>query len=130
MIKNNKSVEPNIADLANGWLKSYGLDYKLEQQKKFFMTPGIHIPGDCSNRSQYVQKQKGSCIQFQVRRLHHCPCQREMHLPAVINMPLGLTMKKSRRCFAFLIRIMRQHGFWRNVRQSCLACIGGQKDER
>ena len=34
MIKNNKSVEPNIADLANGWLKSYGLDYKLEQQKK------------------------------------------------------------------------------------------------
>lgn len=73
---------------------------------------------------------KGGCIQFQGRRLHHCPCQREMHLPAVINMPLGLTMKKSRRCFAFLIRIMRQHGFWRNVRQSCLACIGGQKDER
>lgn len=27
-----QSVEPNIADLANGWLKSYGLDYKLEQQ--------------------------------------------------------------------------------------------------
>lgn len=27
-----KSVEPNIADLANGWLKSYGLDYKLEQE--------------------------------------------------------------------------------------------------
>ena len=26
-----KSIEPNIADLANGWLKSYGLDYKLEQ---------------------------------------------------------------------------------------------------
>ena len=25
-----QSVEPNIADLANGWLKSYGLDYKLE----------------------------------------------------------------------------------------------------
>ncbi|MCI8612432.1 MAG: SAM-dependent DNA methyltransferase [Clostridia bacterium] len=32
MTKNNKSVEPNIADLANGWLKSYGLDYKLEQE--------------------------------------------------------------------------------------------------
>lgn len=27
-----QSVEPNIADLANGWLKSYKLDYKLEQQ--------------------------------------------------------------------------------------------------
>ena len=26
-----QSVEPNVADLANGWLKSYGLDYKLEQ---------------------------------------------------------------------------------------------------
>ena len=28
-----KSVEPNIADLANGWLKSYKLDYKLEQEE-------------------------------------------------------------------------------------------------
>lgn len=27
-----QSVEPNIADLANGWLKSYHLDYKLEQE--------------------------------------------------------------------------------------------------
>jgi len=27
-----KSIEPNISDLANGWLKSYGLDYKLEQE--------------------------------------------------------------------------------------------------
>ena len=27
-----QSVEPNIADLANGWLKSYRLDYKLEQE--------------------------------------------------------------------------------------------------
>lgn len=27
-----KSVEPNVADLVNGWLKSYGLDYKLEQE--------------------------------------------------------------------------------------------------
>lgn len=27
-----KSVEPNIADLANGWMKSYDLDYKLEQE--------------------------------------------------------------------------------------------------
>ncbi|BCU66133.1 hypothetical protein F941_00201 [Acinetobacter bouvetii DSM 14964 = CIP 107468] len=30
--KNVQSIEPNIADLANGWLKSYGLDYKLEQE--------------------------------------------------------------------------------------------------
>lgn len=28
----SQSVEPNIADLANGWLKSYKLDYKLEQE--------------------------------------------------------------------------------------------------
>lgn len=27
-----QSVEPNVADLANGWLKSYKLDYKLEQE--------------------------------------------------------------------------------------------------
>ena len=30
--KAKKSVEPNIADLVNGWLKSYGVDYKLEQE--------------------------------------------------------------------------------------------------
>lgn len=29
---NIKSIEPNIADLVNGWLKDYGLDYKLEQE--------------------------------------------------------------------------------------------------
>lgn len=29
--RNIQSVEPDIADLANGWMKSYGLDYKLEQ---------------------------------------------------------------------------------------------------
>lgn len=27
-----QSVEPNIADLVNGWFKDYGLDYKLEQE--------------------------------------------------------------------------------------------------
>lgn len=27
-----QSVEPNIADLVNAWLKSYGLKYKLEQE--------------------------------------------------------------------------------------------------
>lgn len=27
-----KSIEPNIAELGNGWLKAYGLDYKLEQE--------------------------------------------------------------------------------------------------
>ncbi|MDR0971753.1 MAG: SAM-dependent methyltransferase [Bacteroidales bacterium] len=34
MVKKIKvqSIEPNIADLANGWLKSYDLDYKLEQE--------------------------------------------------------------------------------------------------
>ncbi len=32
MAKSRQSIEPNIADLANGWLKSYGLDYKLEQE--------------------------------------------------------------------------------------------------
>lgn len=32
MSKKVQSIEPNIADLANGWLKIYGLDYKLEQE--------------------------------------------------------------------------------------------------
>lgn len=27
-----QSIEPNIADLVNGWLKSYNLNYKLEQE--------------------------------------------------------------------------------------------------
>lgn len=30
--KTIQSIEPNIADLANSWLKSYKLDYKLEQE--------------------------------------------------------------------------------------------------
>lgn len=32
MAVNVQSVEPNIADLVNGWLKKYKLDYKLEQE--------------------------------------------------------------------------------------------------
>lgn len=32
MAKNPQSVEPNITDLVNSWLKSYNLDYKLEQE--------------------------------------------------------------------------------------------------
>lgn len=32
MSKEKQSVEPNIADLANSWMKSYKLDYKLEQE--------------------------------------------------------------------------------------------------
>lgn len=28
-----KSIEPNIADIANNWLKSYSLEYKLEQEE-------------------------------------------------------------------------------------------------
>lgn len=27
-----QSVEPNIANLVNGWLKTYKLNYKLEQE--------------------------------------------------------------------------------------------------
>ena len=27
-----QSIEPNIADLVNSWLKTYKLDYKLEQE--------------------------------------------------------------------------------------------------
>ena len=27
----SQSVEPNITELGNGWLKSYQLDYKIEQ---------------------------------------------------------------------------------------------------
>ena len=32
MSEKRQSVEPNIADLANGWLRKYKLDYKLEQE--------------------------------------------------------------------------------------------------
>lgn len=32
MKKNIQSIEPNIAELANGWLRSYNLPYKLEQE--------------------------------------------------------------------------------------------------
>lgn len=32
MAKHIQSIEPMIADLVNGWLKSYKLDYKLEQE--------------------------------------------------------------------------------------------------
>ncbi len=28
----SKSIEPKIAEICNGWLKEYGLDYKLEQE--------------------------------------------------------------------------------------------------
>ncbi|MBF2374481.1 N-6 DNA methylase [Listeria seeligeri] len=30
--KSVQSVEPMVADIVNGWLRSYGLDYKLEQE--------------------------------------------------------------------------------------------------
>lgn len=30
--KNIQSVEPNISELGNGWLKTYKLNYKLEQE--------------------------------------------------------------------------------------------------
>lgn len=32
MSKKEQSIEPKIADLVNGWLKNYNLDYKLEQE--------------------------------------------------------------------------------------------------
>ena len=32
MAKNTQSVEPNIADLVNGWLKSYNLDEQIRYQ--------------------------------------------------------------------------------------------------
>lgn len=32
MAKTTQSIEPNIAQRGNDWLKAYGLDYKLEQE--------------------------------------------------------------------------------------------------
>ena len=32
MAKKVQSVEPNITELGNGWLKQYKLNYKLEQE--------------------------------------------------------------------------------------------------
>ncbi|MCK3655160.1 restriction endonuclease subunit M [Pasteurellaceae bacterium Macca] len=46
-----QSIEPNIADLVNGWLKSYQLDYKLEQE---------HLNDDIDNAlSDYFSKTGG-----------------------------------------------------------------------
>ena len=36
-----QSVEPNIEDLANGWLKTHKLNYKLEQE---FLNAEIAVP--------------------------------------------------------------------------------------
>ncbi|MBR3582400.1 MAG: SAM-dependent DNA methyltransferase [Kiritimatiellae bacterium] len=47
-----QSVEPNIADLVNGWLKSYHLDYKLEQES---LNPQIDKALD-----EYFSKSGGS----------------------------------------------------------------------
>lgn len=49
--KSIQSVEPQIADLVNGWLKSYNLDYKLEQQS---------LNSEIDNAlSEYASKQGG-----------------------------------------------------------------------
>ena len=47
-----QSVEPNVADRVNGWLKSYGLDYKLEQES---LNPQIDKALD-----EYLSKSGGS----------------------------------------------------------------------
>lgn len=47
-----KSVEPQIADLANGWLKQYKLDYRLEQQS---LNPSID-----NALNEYASKQGGT----------------------------------------------------------------------
>lgn len=47
-----QSVEPNIADLANGWLKAYGLDYKLEQES-------LNAEIDQALNDYYSKKRRG-----------------------------------------------------------------------
>lgn len=47
-----QSVEPQIADLANGWLKQYKLDYRLEQQS---LNPSID-----NALNEYASKQGGT----------------------------------------------------------------------
>lgn len=47
-----QSVEPNVADLVNGWLKSYNLNYKLEQES---LNPSIDKALD-----EYSSKSGGS----------------------------------------------------------------------
>ena len=47
-----QSVEPLIADLSNGWLKQYKLDYRLEQQS---------LNSDIDNAlNEYHSKQGGT----------------------------------------------------------------------
>lgn len=48
--KNTQSIEPNIADLANGWLKKYELDYKLEQES---------LNGEIDKALQYYESKSG-----------------------------------------------------------------------
>ncbi|HNA22540.1 MAG TPA: hypothetical protein PLN40_14120 [Agitococcus sp.] len=50
----SQSIEPNIADLANGWLKSYKLDYKLEQESFNFEIDKALI----SNANAYISHSK------------------------------------------------------------------------
>lgn len=45
-----KSIEPNIADLGNSWLRSYKLDYKLQRQS---------LNTDIDNAFQYYSSKQG-----------------------------------------------------------------------
>lgn len=69
--KTVQSVEPNIADLVNGWLKSYRLDYKLEQESlspdidkalnEYFSKNG-GIGGNRPDAKLLLQDQYGRCF--------------------------------------------------------------------
>ncbi len=69
--KTVQSVEPNIADLVNGWLKSYRLNYKLEQEDlspdidnalhEYFSKNG-GIGGNRPDAKLLLQDQYGHCF--------------------------------------------------------------------
>lgn len=66
-----QSVEPNIADLVNGWLRSYGLNYKLEQEalspdidkalNEYFSKNG-GVGGNRPDAKLLLQDQYGRCF--------------------------------------------------------------------
>ena len=81
-----KSVEPNIANLVNGWLKSYKLDYKLEQEelnteidkalnedisnryKTLLKYAGDRIAG---NGTEHFQRKQAVFLSFYLTELYH-----------------------------------------------------------
>ena len=69
-----KSVEPNIADLANGWLRAYKLNYKLEQES-------LNTEIDTA-LNDYFSKNGGACFPRLCRARTYRTCSGARYPPA------------------------------------------------